>query len=212
MQTIGQVLHFLRLQKKLTLALISKETNISPDLLKALEEDNYQALPSSTFTKGFICSYAKVLNFSCQKALAIFRRDFTVTESGKILPKGLAKPLDKKTFVTSKFAFSFMIFLLLSTFFIYLYVQIKNYNSSPQIDIIRPKVNTVVKGPQITVRGYVSADSSVYVNGNLVDVFPTGEFYASTQLPAGDQVITIKAINSQNKSSESKIPVIVIDN
>lgn len=211
METIGQLLKSIRLQKNIKLEEVSKQTNIATHLLDFLEQDNYANLPSSTFTKGFIVSYARVLGFSPEKALAIFRRDFTITESGKILPKGLAKPLDRPTIVTSKFLSISFTSIFIMIFLTYLFTQLKNFNSAPRIDIVRPKSNTVVRGPEISVKGFVSADSSVYVNGSIVDVFPTGEFFTNTTLASGDQVITIKAINNKNKESQTEIPVIVVD-
>jgi cytoskeletal protein RodZ len=211
MHTIGSLLKNLRLKANLSITDISEKTNIAAHLLKSLEEDDFTHLPSSTYTKGFIKSYAEVVDLSPQKALAIFRRDFCITESGKIMPKGLAKPLDKPTVVGSKVLSILALACSLLIFFIYLFSQIKSYESAPTIDVLRPKPHTVVKGPIISVKGFVSADSSVYVNNSIVEVFPTGEFQASTQLPDGDHLITIKAVNAKNKISQIQIPVTVVD-
>ncbi len=211
MQTIGKLLQSLRQKQDLRLEDVSKETNIAPHLLANLENDAYEKLPSSTFTKGFITSYAEVVGLSPQKALAIFRRDFTISESGKIMPRGLAKPLDKPTVVTSKLIGIAGVVFFIILFSGYLFYQFQSYQSAPRIDIIRPKANSIVKGPIIAVKGYVSADSSVYVNDAIVETFPTGEFQTTAQLPAGNHVLTIKAVNSHNKVSQQQIPVTVVD-
>lgn len=212
MQTIGQLLKSLRQQQQLSIDDISSRTNIASHLLGFLETDQYQKLPSSTFTKGFITSYAKVVGLPTQKALAVFRRDFIITESGKIMLKGLAKPLDKSTIVTSKLIKLSAIVFFITIFIGYLIFQLKNFHSDPTIEISRPKINAVVRGPIISVKGYVSSDSSVYVNDKLVEIFPTGEFRTTVQLPVGQQQITVKAVNSNNNISEYKIPVTVVDN
>jgi cytoskeletal protein RodZ len=211
LQTIGILLQSLRLKHNLTVEQVSQETNIATHLLAYLEEDNFEKLPCSTFTKGFITSYAKVVDLSAAKALAIFRRDFTITESGKIMPRGLAKPLDKPTIVTSKILVVGCIIFLMCIFTGYLLVQLRNYQANPTIEVIRPKANTMVKGPIIPLKGFVSADSSVYVNGQLCQVFPTGEFQATIQLPVGQQIIAVKAVSNQNKITVTEIPVTVID-
>lgn len=211
MQTIGSLLKSLRLKKEITLTSISQETNIAIHLLKYLENDDYTNLPSSTFTKGFITKYAQLIGLSSQKALAIFRRDFIINESGKIMPRGLAKPLDKSTLITSKI-FSIVgisIFIVLIT--VYLIFQLKNFQTPPNIEITRPKPNAVVKGPIVSVSGFVSTDSTVYINDAIADVFPTGEFRSSTKLEQGEQIIRIKAINSQQKQTQIEIPVTVVD-
>ena len=211
MQTIGLLLQSLRLKKNLTLEHVSNQTNIATYLLEALEADDFTKLPASTFTKGFITSYAKVVGLSPQRALAIFRRDFAIGQSGKIMPKGLAKPLDKETVVTSKWLVVLGIVILLLGFGGYIFFQLRNYSLPPSIDMIRPKPNTVVKGPIVPVKGFVSADSSVYVNSQVIEVFPTGEFQATVQLSPGNQTITVKAIDSNSKQSELLIPVYVVD-
>lgn len=211
MQTIGQILKSLRLKKDITLETISKETNIAIHLLKFLENDDFTNLPSSTYTKGFITKYAQIIGLSSQKALAIFRRDFVIDESGKIIPKGLAKPLDKPTLITSKIFSIIGITAFLLIISAYLFFQLKNYKTAPNIEVIRPKPNTVVKGPIISIKGFVSIDSTVYVNDAIADVFPTGEFRSSTQLEQGEQIIRIKAINSQQRQTQIEIPVTVVD-
>ncbi|PIP52901.1 hypothetical protein COX08_03930 [Candidatus Beckwithbacteria bacterium CG23_combo_of_CG06-09_8_20_14_all_34_8] len=211
METIGSILYKLRLSQNLSLDAVSQQTNIAPHLLQYLEKDDFGHLPACTFTKGFICSYAKVVGLPSDKALAIFRRDFTVSQSGKIMPKGLAEPMDKKTFITSKVLTFGGIVVSLCLFTGYLFYQFKSYQSAPKIEIIKPKAYSIVKGPNIPVQGFVSADSVVYVNGNLVEVYPTGEFKAVANLPPGEHSVEIKAISTNNKSSDQQIPVKVID-
>ena len=201
MQTIGSLLKNLRLKNNLSIKDISKKTQIAPYLLKYLENDEFDNLPSSTYTKGFIVSVAKVLDLTPSKALAIFRRDFIINESGKILPRDYSKPLQKTTFITSKIISTSFVIIFFIAFFIYLFYQIKDYNAAPEINLIRPPVNAIVKGPNIPVN----------VNGAIIEVFPTGLFQASTSLPAGDHIIEIKAINSRQKSTTINIPVTVVD-
>jgi transcriptional regulator with XRE-family HTH domain len=212
MQTIGQLLASLRQKKGLYIRDISKKTNIAVHLLEHLEHDQFENLPSSTFTKGFITSYAKVVGLPPQKALAVFRRDFVVSGTGKIMPKGLAKPLDKSTIVTSKLVTIGVIVFFVTIFFGYLGIQLKNYHAAPEIELSRPAVGAVVRGPIIAIKGFVTGDSSVYINGNLVEIFPTGEFRANVQLPSGEQIISIKAVGSHNKLSTLEIPITVVDN
>lgn len=212
METIGRILKKTRLELHLTLADISKQTNIAPHLLDFLEQDDYTHLPSSTFTKGFIISYAQILGFDSSKALAIFRRDFCVDESGKIMPRGLAKPLDKETFVASNFLKISAVSMFVVIFSAYLFYQIKTFHKVPEIEVTKPKAHSIVQGPNIPIQGFVSADSVVYVNGNLAQVYPNGEFTAMASLPPGDQSVVIKAVDASNKTSDQTIPVKVVGN
>lgn len=60
--SVGQKLRNARMEKELSLDQVSKELHIRAAYLKALEEENYQVLPSSVQAKGFLKSYADFLN------------------------------------------------------------------------------------------------------------------------------------------------------
>ncbi len=212
MNTIGKLLKSLRIKSKLTLKNISDETNIPVSLLEYLEKDDYKNLPSSTFTKGFIISYAKIVGLSSEKALAIFRRDFEISELGKIMPRGLAKPLDKKTIITSKLGLTFILIFLMISVLGYFIFQLYHYQAPPTLEVIKPKAYTVLRGPIITVSGFVSTDSSLFVNGKLIEVYPTGEFRTTISVPNGDSEIKIRAVDSRQKVTQLEIPITVVDN
>ncbi len=60
--SIGEILKNARQEKKLTLEEISLVTRIRERYLAAIEEDNWDALPSSVQRKGFVRSYARALD------------------------------------------------------------------------------------------------------------------------------------------------------
>jgi len=84
MKTVGQILKQTRIKRNLEINQVAKATKIRPVYLKALEEDNYQKLPSATSTRGFIKNYAEFLGLASTEVLAIFRRDFNEKKVGKI--------------------------------------------------------------------------------------------------------------------------------
>ncbi|MCG8673614.1 MAG: DUF4115 domain-containing protein [Pseudomonadales bacterium] len=57
----GERLKKARKQRKLDVEAAACQLNLSPSVLIALENDDYGALPSSTFVKGYIRSYARML-------------------------------------------------------------------------------------------------------------------------------------------------------
>lgn len=57
----GERLREARNKRKLDLEAAAEQLNLSVSVISALEEDDYQALPSSTFIKGYIRSYARML-------------------------------------------------------------------------------------------------------------------------------------------------------
>ncbi len=61
METLGQYLKRERILRQINLQEISSATKIHIRILKKLEEDDYVSLPSPTFIKGFLKTYAKYL-------------------------------------------------------------------------------------------------------------------------------------------------------
>lgn len=207
MQTIGQLLKSYRISHNLTIKQLSEKTKIADYLLNFLEKDQFDRLPSNTFTKGLIKNYAKAVNLQEDKALAIFRRDFVADETGKIIPRGLVEPLDKPILITSNWIWRIGALIFIVLFVGFLFWQLKNFNAPPKLYVSRPQPNTILMGPIISVKGSVSADASVYVNGQLAEIFPTGEFRTAISLPSGKQQITVKAVDGKNHISSLNIPV-----
>jgi len=207
MQTIGQLLRSHRIKHSLSIKQLSEKTKIADYLLNFLEKDQFDKLPSNTFTKGLIKNYAIAVNLQEDKALAVFRRDFVADETGKIIPRGLVEPLDKPILITSNWILRIGAGTFIVLFIGFLLWQLKNFNAPPELYVSRPQPGTTLMGPIIPVKGYVSADSSVYVNGQLVEIFPTGEFRTTISLPSGKQEIVVKAVDSKNHVSSLSIPV-----
>jgi len=55
--------------KELTLDDVSNVTKISPRMLQAIEEENFDKLPGGVFNKGFIRAYAKHLGLDAEEAI-----------------------------------------------------------------------------------------------------------------------------------------------
>ena len=93
MKTAGQILRGRRIKKNLKIAQVARATKIRPFYLKALEEDDYQKLPSATSARGFIKNYAEFLGLSSDEVLAIFRRDFSRDKVKKFSSQKMIKPI-----------------------------------------------------------------------------------------------------------------------
>lgn len=76
MKTAGEILKETRKAKGLGLSVVARETKIRPPFLLALEADNYEALPTSAITRGFIKNYAEFLELNPEEVLAVHRRDY----------------------------------------------------------------------------------------------------------------------------------------
>ena len=71
-QRSGEYLRQVRLNKQLELDHVAKEIKIPAKTLKALEQDDYAALPEATFIRGYYRTYAKFLNVDSTEIIQRF--------------------------------------------------------------------------------------------------------------------------------------------
>ena len=72
-ESLGRYLKREREMRNISLKEVSRNTRVREHLLRALEEDRYDLLPSATFVKGFLTSYAKYVGLDPNDALLRFQ-------------------------------------------------------------------------------------------------------------------------------------------
>jgi cytoskeletal protein RodZ len=60
-KTVGEILRASREARKLSVEQVNRETKISVQTIRSLEEDDFGAFPSETYLKGFVRTYAEFL-------------------------------------------------------------------------------------------------------------------------------------------------------
>jgi len=97
MSDFGKTFKTARESRGVTIDRIAAETRIAGRFLEAIENEDFQALPSGVFRRGFIRSYAEVLGMDIEKTLAEYERISNYREP--VVLEGLrvsAPPADKK--------------------------------------------------------------------------------------------------------------------
>jgi cytoskeleton protein RodZ len=84
-QLLGEFLRQKRIEKNFTLEKLSQKTKISVNILKALEANDYEHLPSAAYIKGFVTSYVKVLGMPLEDAIIKMESTY-LTVVGKTFP------------------------------------------------------------------------------------------------------------------------------
>lgn len=132
MKTAGQILKGTRIKKNLAINQVAKATKIRPVYLEALEEDDYQKLPSATSARGFIKNYAEFLGLSSAETLAVFRRDFDEKKVRTVGSSDLVKSLTKSKLTwTPKLTTVVVIAVFSILFVLYLIWQYFSLISAP---------------------------------------------------------------------------------
>ena len=108
---LGAYLKAQRKAKGLSLQEIYRETRISPEVLRNIEEGEY--LPASTYLKGFIKIYAKALGLNEERVLKEFYKE--EPEEGQTVTKDSPEKIPK-ILLRKEFVFGGLVLVLLGFF------------------------------------------------------------------------------------------------
>lgn len=72
MESFGKILKTVREEKDIEIDLIATETSISKEYLIALEEENLEVIPGSTYTAGFLRNYSDYLGCNTKYLLDLY--------------------------------------------------------------------------------------------------------------------------------------------
>ena len=135
MEFIGEYLKNIRVKKNYKLSYVSKELNVSNEVLRLIEEDNFPDYLNSVFLIGHIRSYAKFLQLNEEEIIKNYKIQTSYNKNDNI--KEITKP------IKSDFLFSiprslavFSIILVASSFYFIFYNQNdfnKNFAITPDI-------------------------------------------------------------------------------
>jgi cytoskeletal protein RodZ len=201
MKTVGEILSEERKKRGIKIKTVAEVTKIRPRFVKAIEENNFSKLPSAPITHGFIKNYADFLDLSPRFVLAVFRRDFIEDQKGKIVPRGLVKPLDSPKFLrSSKLGFFLLTIIFLIGVLVYLTGQYLSLIRGPSLEIITPLDQSKIDASFLEVKGKTEPDAVVRVNGGIINISSEGEFICRVSLNEGENTIVIEATNRLDKT------------
>ena len=93
MGDLGQLLQEARRQKGVSLEQVEEVTRIRQKFLKALEEENFRALPTETYVKGFLRNYALYLGLDPKEVIALYEGRGVEDKAAPPQP-GFFQPMD----------------------------------------------------------------------------------------------------------------------
>ena len=171
MRTVGEILKKARLEKNISHAEVEKQIKIRKKFLIALEESNWQNLPSLPYIKGFIRNYSHFLNLNGDEMVAIFRRQYLWKDNESVLPDAVTKPVNEPFIrFTPKTIVATLLTFLMLTFLLFLANQYRLYISAPSLSVEQPIEGAVISQESILVEGHTDNDAVVEINNKKIAV------------------------------------------
>jgi len=171
-------------EKGISLQKLSELTEISPNYLKALVENDIANLPSTPYIKGYINTIAQILEIDPRVLWDDYNRLSESKTSGEkdILPSNrfAQKSLNKK---------GLFIGIIILILIAYIAPKISDFLGKPSLEIIAPSQDKLnVSDPNFTLRGKIgNHQDKVTINSAEVVVSPDGSFEQNVTLEEGPQ-------------------------
>ena len=229
-KTIGEVLRLARTNQGLTLEELQKKTEIQLDMLKAMEADDFDQLPSPFYTRSFLRKYAWAVELDERIVLDAYDSGSMITYEEVDVDEdeltGRRRSSKKKTsflplFYFILFALSILIFV---TYYVWNYIQTQPERSSASsYSVVQATSSTSSETPSSSTSSSSSSSSSniepaisVSGEGNYVEIaYKTSKETAKLQLSVSDvrSWVSVSAseleggvtLSPDNKSAETTV-------
>lgn len=200
MKTVGSMLREARLKKGVTPQGVEQAIKIREKYILAIEEDNFGALPSPSYAKGFVRNYAEYLGLPTDAIMAFFRRQMTDVTRASLLPKGVSDPLNAPfVHLTPGRFMGLLVALLFMVFMLYLGTQYFKIGKAPPLTLTSPVNQQIVESSRVVVEGKTKPDTTVLINGISTIVRDDGRFYEQVAVEPGVNKITVTATSRFGK-------------
>ena len=209
MKTIGEIIHASRVDRSLSEQQLSGLTRIDVKYIQALEENDFQKLPSATFTKGFVRNLAQALGKNPDEWVALLRRDY---QAATVPVSASTPPRRQPKFSFSSLFQSQTALLLLGSlvFVIYLGFQYRAVITPPALDVINPQKDAVTISP-ITIEGKTASGTTITINDDLkITPDSSGYFAAKLNFSPGQNEIKVSVTNRFSRSTTKVVPITIV--
>ena len=206
--TLGEKLRILRKDRHLRVQDLSRRINVKVAYIKALEEGQYDNLPTRVYVKGFVRSYAQFFGVPEGVLLDLFDREYSIYQN--IYHKDIEEEVNKlpkvpRLVLTPRIIVAIVGFFVLSAVGLYLYFSVDNFVSSPWVVVDEPVYGSTIENNKVVVRGKTRNNSRVFINEQQIFVNDDGTFESEINLTQGVNTINVRSINKFNKESDEQI-------
>lgn len=202
MKTAGDYLKDARNLKQISIADISKITKIKEKFLLALENSEWEFLPSFTTAQGFARSYASTVGLEPEVIVALLRRDFPGLQAPS---KSSEISLKKESIWTPKTTIVVVAISLIFLLGWYLTTQYVKYAASPPLEIKEFRVKD--DNNQIIISGMTAPGAGLEINGRAVLVEDDGTFNLEISKSGVGSLVEIKSRSRTGKETIIRKPL-----
>lgn len=211
MKTLGQVIRSYRERRGLSLRELSRQTSIAENLLQALEDEHYEALPAGPLVLGYVQLIATALDIPEDTALALYRRDIAPQHSDA---SAFSTRTARRRWLWLRYATPQSLTLLAMGALAVIALGVLSLywwrlDQPPALQVTAPVHGAQVSSP-ITLQGQTDPQATVTVNTVPVPLDPNGNFNTTLELPPGERALVITSRNSRGLQTE-RIVFIQID-
>lgn len=209
MARLGDALRLQREAMGVTMEQAAEDTRIREKFLRAIESGDYQSLPGTVYTKGFLRNYAEYLNLDPEETLALYTGERGGSEPVRTFAP--MKPLVKRTFIFTPTVLVPVVVLAGIVLFIgYVYYQFTNFAIAPHVDITDPPGDAVSQSAEYTIKGRTNPDGRITVRvspglDTINDVRPArdGTFSVTVPLKPGPNHVEVQVLDPAGKLAQA---------
>jgi cytoskeletal protein RodZ len=202
---LGDALRERREHKGVTMEQAAEDTRIREKFLQAIESGDYQSLPGTVYTKGFLRNYAQYLGLDAEEMFALYTGERGGSDPARTFAP--MRPLVKRSFIFTPTVLVPVIVLGGILLFIgYFYYQFTSFAVAPHVDITDPSGDAVSSTAEYLVKGKTNPDGRITGSVSpgldaLGDVKPAtdGTFSVSVPLKPGPNHIEVRVLDAAGK-------------
>lgn len=202
----GEILRSSREDKKIKLEEAASHLRIKKEYLIALENDEYDKLPSGLYGKQFLKKYCQLLRLNYKKILADTPLHKEDADSNPFSQR-ILKPW--KLLAFPKLFRNILLIILFFVFILYLLFYFKGLSSAPKLVIEYPDKNLVTRVNNLEIRGQTEPETEVIINGNSIISNEDGGFVYEIRLKSGLNNINIVAKKKYGREASAQRQILV---
>jgi cytoskeletal protein RodZ len=206
---LGDALRQQREQMGVTLDQAAEDTRIREKFLVAIESGDYQSLPGTVYTKGFLRNYAGYLNLDVEEMVALYTGERGGAEPARTFAP--MKPLVKRSFIfTPTVLVPVVVIAGVLAFALYVYYQFTNFAVAPHVDITDPPEDAVSQTAEYVIKGRTNPEGRITVRVSPgLDPIPDvklardGTFSATVPLKPGPNHVEVQVLDPSGKLAQA---------